>query len=338
MLSVRVLRGLLAAAESSGVSRQALNDAANHCGLDLEMPDERVSRSQAYRFLGLVMEAAGDSALGLHMGTKMTGYALNPLADLIAHAPTLRDALTALTQFHGVLSDHRSVQLSERGGQVTLRCQPFTDESERVRRFTTEMLVVSLYRLVSEFSGDPSAIERVSFDYPAPPYRDEYARAFAGAERFEQPFTGLVFAQALMDAPSPHADRGLHGALRTIAEQQIERAGHRSTALRVREFLVRQGPGLRLSMDRVARGIGLSERSLRRRLAEEGTSYTAVANEALARIALGLLVDGQRTIQETAVEMGFSNARAFHRAFKAWTGTTPRAYREALLKLPAADD
>jgi AraC-like DNA-binding protein len=82
-------------------------------------------------------------------------------------------------------------------------------------------------------------------------------------------------------------------------------------------------------MDTVARSLGLSARSLRRRLADEDKSYAEVANEARAIVAKHLLRDKRKTIQETAYELGFSDTSTFHRAFKSWTGMTPRAYRES---------
>jgi len=81
----------------------------------------------------------------------------------------------------------------------------------------------------------------------------------------------------------------------------------------------------------VARQLGFAERTLRRRLAEEGTSYDEIASAALASMAASYLLDRQRTIQETAFELGFTDRAAFHRAFKRWTGTTPASFRKSRL-------
>jgi len=78
----------------------------------------------------------------------------------------------------------------------------------------------------------------------------------------------------------------------------------------------------------VALSLGLSARSLRRRLHEEGRSYNAIQNEACTIAAKRMLLDSRRTIQETAHELGFSDASGFHRAFKRWTKMTPSAFRE----------
>jgi AraC-like DNA-binding protein len=129
-----------------------------------------------------------------------------------------------------------------------------------------------------------------------------------------------------MDTVSPYQDDDTHEALRTIAERHMSSSHKASVALRVREHLLQQRSGHRTEMSIVARALGLSVRSLRRRLADEGKSYSAVATDAFVMVAKHFLVDGQRSIQETAYEMGFSHCGAFHRAFKTWTGTTPRAF------------
>jgi AraC-like DNA-binding protein len=139
-----------------------------------------------------------------------------------------------------------------------------------------------------------------------------------------------VFERALLDLPAPHRDQEVHDVLSALAERRLLRITQRTPyALRVRDLLVRQEhPQRTHDMKAVALSLGLSVRSLRRRLAAEGKSYNSVVREALAIVAKHLLRDKQRTIQETAYEMGFSDASTFHRAFKSWTGTTPSAYRE----------
>jgi AraC-like DNA-binding protein len=139
-----------------------------------------------------------------------------------------------------------------------------------------------------------------------------------------------VFDRAWMDLPAPHKDEDVHEALKGLAERRLLRITQKTPyALRVRDLLVQQACPLRADMDTVARLLGMSVRSLRRRLAEEDKTYNDVATEALVIVAKQFLGDKQRSIQETAYEMGFSDTSTFHRAFKRWTGITPSAYREA---------
>ena len=119
--------------------------------------------------------------------------------------------------------------------------------------------------------------------------------------------------------------------LESLAERKLSRVtregGH---AERLRDYLVSNATARRPQMTAVARSLGISVRSLRRRLDEEGVSYTSLLNEARATLAKRMLDDPRRSIYETAYAMGFSDPSAFHRAFKRWTGMTPTQYRESL--------
>jgi AraC-like DNA-binding protein len=104
--------------------------------------------------------------------------------------------------------------------------------------------------------------------------------------------------------------------------------GQTSFKDRVLQFLLERATiEQRQEMTAAARDIGVSVRTLRRRLNDEGASYTEIAKEALANRAERLVADADRTIDEAAYVLGFSDRSAFHRAFKRWTGMTPNEYR-----------
>jgi AraC-like DNA-binding protein len=328
-VSMVVVRGLVGAAESAGAARVELLRAA---GLDPELllsGDARIALREVFRLCAAALALTGDDALGLHWAERLTGTTFVPVSYLMAHSGSFRQALESLTRFGSLLSDWLSYELVERGGKLALRCLLPDDEPEQVRRFTAEMTVASFVRIIRslDVAGQP---EQVSFEYAAPPHAQEYARIFAGAARFEQPFTGVVFDPLLLKAAPPDHSEDIHEALRTLAERRIARLGRRMPyALRVRELLIQRGWPERLNMRAVARALGLSVRSLRRHLASESKSYGELESDAFATVATRLLRDKQRTIQEAAYEMGFSDASTFHRAFKRATGTTPGQYRHS---------
>jgi len=329
-VSIRVVRGLVAALEQRGIPRAVFLRSAQFCPEQLACVEARVTRAELFRLCELALDMTADPALGLHWGEKPRRSAFNPIADLIAHSATLRDGLEALCQFHPLLSDEASFQLSEDADNVTVRCLPLAGAPEHIDRFVSEMRVVGLFLLLRAFNIE-ARLQRASFEYRAPSYHREYTRVFEGAECFEQPLTGIVFDRALMETVSPHQDEDTHDALRAIAERQMSRKQRASFALRVRELLLQKRCARPIKMTSVARSLGLSVRSLRRRLVAEDVSYAAVANDALAMVAKHCLVAEQRSIQETAYEMGFSDPSAFRRAFKRWTGTTPDAFRNSRL-------
>jgi AraC-like DNA-binding protein len=327
-VSTRIVFGLIEAVEIAGVPRaEFLRAAGLEAGL-LEAADARVPRSEVFRLCVLAMDLTADPALGLHWGERFTANTLAPISQLIAHAATLRQSFESLQQFQRLVTDEPSHEVVESKDRVIVRCVSLPAEPLRVQRFAAEMFVTGIFKLIRSFSVRARP-ERVSFNHAAPSYHSEYTRLFEGVEHFEQPYTGIEFDRALMSAASLHKDDDLHGALRSIAERRVLRLMQRTPyAVRVHEHIVRQGPGCDTAMDSVASALGLSVRSLRRRLAAEGKTYDSIANEALSMIAKHLLRDKQQTVQEVAYEMGFSDTCTFHRAFKRWTGTTPRAYRD----------
>jgi AraC-like DNA-binding protein len=330
-VSMHVLRGLLEAAAQAGVAPDELLRAAR---LDARALAAETSfpRSTLYVLSELAVSMTRDPALGLHWGENVRANTFNPISHLLAHSPTLRDALQALAELHRLFSSQAGFHLAEHDTKVTLRQHVMIGASPAAERFASELLVAGVYKLVQSF-GPNARPERVCFTYPAPAYRSEYTRLFDATERFDQAFTGLVFDQALLDLASPDKDADVFHALRGIAERRIMRAAQRVPfATRVRDALVQRLENRRLEMDEVARSLGVSKRTLRRRLVAEGTSYVALVNEAQGLVAKRLLQAKQLSIQEAAFALGFADTRTFHRAFKRWTGMTPSAFREMSLE------
>lgn len=326
-ISNRILRELVAAVERAGVPRQRFLQAAKLDAKQLDLVDGRVARSEIYGFCEVALDLTQDPAFGLHWGELVTANTFNVVAQMLAHAKTLRAAFDALFQFGELLSDNLNIKLIERDPEVEVRYGGVVGESLRVRRFSAEMAMLGFFRMLRQYSPH-AKFKHVSFDFPAPTYRAEYTRLFEGLERFDQPFTGIVFDRALMELPAPHQDEDYQSTLRALAERRM--TGLKRSApyvLRVRRLLLEERAPHRVSMKTMARLLDVSVRSLHRRLADEGESYVSIANEASGVIAKRLIAEDGRTIQETAFSMGFRDVSSFHRAFKRWTGTTPTKFR-----------
>jgi AraC-like DNA-binding protein len=327
-VSIRVVQGLVDAVVATGVDRNQFLSAACFGGGRLDDEDARVARSDMFRLCELALDMTGDVAFGLHWGELYTDSTFTPLSHLIAHSDNLGVGFQTLFDYQRLMTDETTYELMQEGDHVTLRLSALPEYSARMRKFVVEMEAVGIYRLMRTFGADVRP-EQVSFAYPAPAYRNEYARIFQGVERFEQPYSGITFSRQLMSSVPPHKDADVRTALQAIASRRVLRLTKRTPySVRVREQLVKLGPCVRSDMSQVAHALGLSVRSLRRRLEAEGETFNAVANEAAAIIAKQLLEDKHKSIQEAAFEMGFADASGFHRAFKRWTGVTPRTFLE----------
>lgn len=328
---MRVVSAVLDGVERAGIPRDALLRAAQLTPAALERPEARVSESEVVRLCEHALSLSGDPALGLHWGERLTVDTFVPLSYLVTHATTLRHALASLAQFATLLSDLPGYEIVEDAELVRMRCQPRWLTIPALQRFVAELTVCGFVHVVRCFHASWQP-EHVSFAYPAPEYRDEYTRVFGPGVRFDCAHSGLGFGRERLDTISLHKDEGIHQALEELAQQRLARIARQAPyAVRVREHLIQQGRLSQRDMSQVAQALGLSVRSLRRRLAAEGTSYADVENEAFTVLAKRLLLDRALTIQQTAFELGFSGSTTFHRAFKRATGMTPNTFLAAQL-------
>ena len=336
-LSVLAVRPLVDVVERRGISRASLLRGAGLSADRLDDRAARITRAELYRLCEASLELTRDPAFGLYWAEHLAARAFNPLGDLVHHAKNLRAAMRAVEQFHTLLSDDIDFRVEETDRRVSIRLVTQAGASLEVRRFLAEFIVASLFRRTRAFRPD-AQFERVSFAYPAPTHVGEYVRIFGRQAQFDQAFTGIVFDRKLMEARSPHEDQEHHAAVSAYSARSLRNLTEsNSFASRVQHALLQQASPRKAEMRGIAQAFGLSERSLRRRLVEEGTTYAAVVEQVLASVAQSYLIDQGLTIQQTTFELGFSDKAAFHRAFKRWTSLTPSAFlrRERARQPPA---
>ncbi|MDD9947380.1 MAG: AraC family transcriptional regulator ligand-binding domain-containing protein [Myxococcales bacterium] len=326
VMSMRVVRALVSAAEKAGAQRAPLLAAVPLAPTALEEVDTGISFAQTYGLLDAIIKQTGDPAFGLHCMGLLGPGAFNPVTALVFHAPDLRQSMTSLQRGLCLLASGVTIKLEEVGRTATIRCPSLPGASPVVQRFAAEMMVLGLRRRVALFRSG-AHFERICFAHPAPTYREEYDRTFKQQVSFGEPFSGLVFDREFLDARSPQGDAELHSELASFSERKIRQlARGASYEDRVRRVVLRHASPRHADMKSVARELQLSERSLRRRLAEEGKTFAQVTEEALASAAKAFLRERQLSIHETAFALGFLDRAAFHRAFRRWTGTTPLGF------------
>jgi AraC-like DNA-binding protein len=184
-------------------------------------------------------------------------------------------------------------------------------------------VVVTLRRLVPR----PFAARDVLFRHAAGTPRAEYTRIFGGLVRFGGDVDRLVLARADLDVPIPTADRALLEVLDGYVARQVatlDTAG--PTTRRVLDALDGVDAGMLPDIEVVGRMLAVSPRHLQRLLASEGTSFRVLADAMMRARAETLLVRRGLSASEVALVLGFSEASAFTRAFRRWTGTTPAAW------------
>jgi len=181
--------------------------------------------------------------------------------------------------------------------------------------------------LARELAGPEFNPLRLDFAYPPPAYAQRYTEVFRCEVRFEQPRNGMMVARRWLDLPfqsyNPVTSRQALAMCR--AQLEAESGCGETTAAVERQLRPRlhENP----QMSDVAALLHLSERTLRRQLAAEGTSFTAIHDRIRSQRVLELLHTPQLTISQIGNQVGFTDVREFRRAFKRWTGLTPSEAR-----------
>jgi AraC-like DNA-binding protein len=233
--------------------------------------------------------------------------------------------------FRSIVSDCPASYLVERGDESVL-VYNFPRTTPRCSRLRAEFGMARLFRISQTFLRAGAAPRSVAFEHAAPPYVAEYGRIFGpGVARFEQSMTGITMSTAALDAVQLHPNPQLYQVLKQQADSLLsELDAGQGLARRIHQLVVHHFTELEPDMDSVARRLGMSSRSLRRRLQEEGASFQDVVGQAMGELACNVLREKNTTIQEAAFRLGFSEVSSFHRAFKRWTGQTPKQFRDGL--------
>jgi AraC-like DNA-binding protein len=250
------------------------------------------------------------------------------LGPLTEQASTLRQSLDVTGRYSRLMAEGHEPELHEDCDRALIRLPALRGELASVR-LTAEFAMTALLPMLRLFAGEQARPMRVDFAYRAPHYVAEYARVFGDAVHFEQAFTQMELPRAYLDETRVYRSPEIFALLETEAERSLGRL-ERDSSLRERIVSVlSRGAPRRLAMDEVARELGMSARSLRRRMQAEGVGFAALVQLSSTRAAKRMLERPGASIQETAHAMGFASSAAFHRAFKRWTGMTPKQYQDS---------
>ena len=149
--------------------------------------------------------------------------------------------------------------------------------------------------------------------------------------RFERPNTAIAFEAGYLDLPVQQNERSIKEFLRTAPESILLKYKNGSSlSARVRRRLRQFEPGEVPDFEDLAGELNLAPATMRRRLHEEGTSYQSIKDQLRRDLAIGYLSHTDRSVMEIALELGFSERSAFHRAFRKWTGASPGEFRRTL--------
>ncbi|HEY0077593.1 MAG TPA: AraC family transcriptional regulator [Pyrinomonadaceae bacterium] len=322
---------LMELAESKGASRKALAERSRIEPAELQDPDNRIPFEKYVALMRAGKELCNDPALALHFGEAFDCTEISIIGLVGRASETFAEGFSQVNRYARLAAEVEldgdgngdRFQLRHSAGQLWM-----VDTRKNPNDFP-EMTESTFARMMStsrRYLGETQFVKAVHFTHSEPSYRAEYDRIFRVPLVFESDKNALLTDDVWLTYRAPLASRYVPEVLRTHAESLLEKLDSaKSTRGRVESLLTPILHTGEACMDIVARKLGLSRQTLFRKLKAEGVTFEKVLDELRHKLALQYLSGKKTSVNETAYLVGFSDPAAFSRAFKRWTGYSPRA-------------
>lgn len=324
----------------SSTSAALLVELAAECGLSparslrdtgivpsrLTDPGAEIAEGQELTLVRNIVAELGDlPGIGLLAGSRYHVTTHGVWGFAVISSPTVRRAVEVGVRYADLAFSHSAVSVVTEDDLIAIR---FDDRwvPPTLRPFLAERDVAATWTVQHDVLPVDLPLRRLRFTFPDPgAAAAHYTKLFGIRPEFGAPHHEIAFDAAILDLPLPQANP--HTAL--VCELQCarllqKRRARLGLAGRVRDTLLRT-PNATADQDVVAAELAVSVRTMRRRLAEEGTSFRELVAETTGLLAEELLTAGL-TVQEVAHRLGYAGAPSFSYAFKRWSGTSPGHY------------
>jgi AraC-like DNA-binding protein len=329
-----VVEGLAA----EGVSAAAGLQGAGIASEELRSPTTLVSVTQVVQVYRNAVCLSRDPNFAFLTGlrTHVSSYGMYGFA--ILSSADFRQTMHFAIHYHQLATPLVKLRFAEEGRQAVWMIDPLPHPAVdgRLYRFIVELqfgIVTSLHRDVMGSSFHPSLLE-VTLEPARPP--EQYEMEFGCPVVFRQPANRLVFDAAWLDGAPELGNEVTYASMLALCEDLHDRLQHRvGVAGKVRGFLLAR-LGRPMTLEDVAVHFDMPERTLRRKLRDEGTSFREILDQLRAEVATKYLRDTQMTVDDIASALGFSETANFRHAFRRWKCASPSAFRQTLQDESAA--
>jgi AraC-like DNA-binding protein len=298
----------------------------------LENPEQVVPARPVIRLLEDSAAASGCLTFGLRMA-ELRGLAdLGMVSLLIAHQSTLRDALSVMIQFRNRINSTLAASFEEFEGMVLLR-QHFALNPPIPSRQADDLALGVLDQMCRSVLGadwQPIAIS-LPYEPPPPSERPVYQRLFSCPIEFNSEYEGILLNRADLDRQNPRSDPALALHARNLVNAMID-PGERSIVQEVEQAIQLLMPAGRASIASVADSLGLTVRTLQRRLEEDGIQFSDLLDRVRVREVTRLFAQRRIRLTDVADQLGYSSLSAFSNWYRGRFGETPSEARRLAKK------
>lgn len=328
--SIAAFRQYLRAAEHAGMDTEPLLHQCEMSRALLDTDDGRITGQQFQRFLRLVIDQSGNPVFGLQSGDFVQPGSYSVLGYITMSCATLGEAVARIVPFEKLVGDMGTTKLSTANNHITLtwHCQY---EDSVVRPHMVDNVFASWINYARWLADKPDASpEKITLRRPSPGrgLESEYQQRWGCPVEFDTSADSITISADLLQTRLRQPDPMLRKTLEAHALNQLATLDDtEDLSVRVRQGIQHQLSQGVTRQDMVAESLGMTSRTLQRKLSKEGVSYQKLLDEVRQTMAEELLRESSLAIPEIAMRLGYSETTSFHRKFKLATGQTPGDFR-----------
>ncbi|WP_416426195.1 AraC family transcriptional regulator [Pseudomonas sp. App30] len=322
--------GIVKALELEGLDCRAL---FAQLGLDygaLDDPDARFTQDSMTRLWTLAVELSGNPAIGLNMARVVRPASFHVVGYALMSSRTLAEGFERLVRYQRIIAESADVSFKLLPEGYGLIVTVHGDHLPPTRQSAEASLACAL-SLCGWLCGRVLQPRKVLIQGSQPHDLAPYQQAFHAPLVFGAPYDALIFERTDMEEPLATANEAMAALHDRFAGEYLARFSESRVTHQARQVLCRLLPQGEPKREAVAQVLHLSQRTLQRRLQDEGTSFQALLDDTRRELAEQYLAQPHMTLLEAAYLLGFADPSNFFRAFRRWFDTTPGEYRARLL-------
>ena len=326
------LTGYFAVADELRLDAKPLLRDAGLSRAMLDNPEQMIPARAVVRLLEDSASASGCLTFGLQMAARRELADLGLVSLLIAHQPTLGEAIAVLGEYRNRINTNLMLRVERFDGLALLR-EVFTFDPPLVSRQADDLAIAVLDRMCRTVLGAGWQPISISFRYDPPPAAERkiYQQLFDCPVEFASEFDGILVPSAALDMPNPRSEPALASHARKLIGTMVD-PGERTIVEEVEQAILVLMPAGRAAIETVADTLGINVRTLQRRLVNEGTSFSGVLNRVRVREVTRHFAHRRHRLTDIAHMLGYASLGAFSRWYSENFHETPTDGRNRTLR------
>lgn len=323
-MAVETTRELFRTLVAHGADKTQLENESGICIDQLLKSDERYPVTDHLRLWQAGEKLLPLKAIGLKMGCQSDPYNRGIVGLAFTASANLAQAVENKIRYTKILADHISLEFDQTADEFTIT---YSILDGYFHRYEIERVFAGFLNWVRTFLNQKINPIRLGFQYAEPKHSDAYRKHFACPLLFDQSKNTITLPAAILKHENKQHNSYLYGVLKEHADCILNKVDSPVEFIdNVRDMIAGRLCHGNFSVEEIATSLKMGKRTLNRKLSDSGATYQSILDDIRKEMAISYLEQGECSIQAIPFMLGYSDGRGFMRAFKRWTGCSPKQY------------